>query len=170
LPASELKDAYNSKRTSKIKPSRFKPLKVGDSIRLVTKKPKGDYGYKSYKATQYSKQSYKIEKVSKTKPVKYFVAKRWRNQGEISFKELGPVDEVSDKMLENRTQYGNPKQKPKPAPKAKKAPAVGGIGARVKQGKKELKKVEELKKRAAKRKAEIKKLSLAARLKLKMKK
>ena len=74
----------------------------------MTKKPKGTF-YKAYQKTQYSKKLYRIQRVSKSKPWTYFVGGLWKSRDQISGPQK-PIDQVSEKLLASRTQYGNKKK------------------------------------------------------------
>ena len=129
---SALTKLYNSKR-SKAGGDRLKDLKLNDRVRLVTKKKKGEAFYKSYQGTQWSKQLYTISKVGKTNPKRYFVNKKWKHRHELSTPQP-ENDKETQKLLDARTAYGNPKFKgPRPKKQAKKIKHP--IGKRLKERK-----------------------------------
>ena len=103
----DLSQAYNKKR-SKGEPDKYNKLGIGHLVRIVTKKPKGTF-YKAYQKTQYSKKLYRIQRVSKGKPWTYFVGGLWKSRDQISGPQK-PIDQVSEKLLASRTQYGNKKK------------------------------------------------------------
>jgi len=94
-------------------------LKVGDYVRKMTKDKKQNL-YKAYKGKQYSTKKYKITKVSKTRPYRYFVDGSWLYRDQISNAEK-PHDAISEALLAKRTATGKVKKIPKP--KVKKAPS-----------------------------------------------
>ena len=116
----ELAPAYNKKRQSG-EPDKYKKIGVGSMVRIVTKKGKQAF-YKAYQKTQYSKRLYRVNRVSKSKPHTYFVGGLWKSRDQIS-SPLPPIDKVSEKMLEGRTQWGN-KKAPEKSPAEKKKIAV----------------------------------------------
>ena len=73
---SELAVKYNATRTAG-KPTQEKKLQIGDMVRIVEKSKK-ELMYKAYKAKQFSSQKYRITKVGKTKPYRYFVNRMWK--------------------------------------------------------------------------------------------
>ena len=94
-------------------------LKVGDMVRKMEKNLKKAI-YKAYQGTQWSKKKYKIEKVSKSRPYKYFVDGHWLYRDQISNAEK-PVDQISEARLAKLTATGKVKAIPKP--KVKKVPS-----------------------------------------------
>lgn len=113
----DLAPAYNKKR-AKGEPDKYKKLGIGSMVRIVTKKPKGTF-YKAYQRKQWSKKLYRVDRVSKTKPHTYFVGGLWKSRDQISSPQK-PIDQVSEKLLENRTQWGNIVKKATPAEIKKK--------------------------------------------------
>ena len=132
-PASEIAPLYNKNRTVG-KPRPETKLKVGDFVRIVTKSKKIEM-YKAYKATQFSKQKYKIVEVGKSRPFRYKLHKDtietkngkkrkvyvWKFRDEISNAEK-PIDQKSEELLSKRTATGKVKAIPKPKAKKKSPP------------------------------------------------
>ena len=106
--AEEIAPLYNRARSTG-EPDRYKALKVGMKVRVVTKKPKGTF-YKAYQKTQYSKTLYKIKKVGKTRPYRYFINGKWYGRDQIS----GPmqeIDQVSESLIASRRKPKKPEPK-----------------------------------------------------------
>jgi hypothetical protein len=135
-----LSEIYNSKRR-KGGVEKQKDLKIGDRVRLVTKKQKGEAFYKSYQSSQWSTELYTISKVGRAANKRYYLAelKQWKHRHELSFPQPEP-DKETKKLLDARTQYGNPKAPKLKGPRPKKKPPQGeSIGARLKREKAEKK-------------------------------
>jgi hypothetical protein len=148
----ELAPRYNATRAHG-DPDKFRTLKVGDMVYIVTKDPKGTF-YKAYQRKQFSEKLHKITKVGKTNPKRYFVDKKWRYRDQISAARV-PIDAEAKKILDARTQYGNKKAPKLKGPKKKEPQQGESVGARLKRLK-------------AEKKAEkkfLKSLSLGERLK-----
>jgi hypothetical protein len=63
---------YNSTRKGHVSNTKTKELQVGDFVRLLIKKGKGEF-YKTYKNKTYTAEIFEIEKKTKTQPYKYKV-------------------------------------------------------------------------------------------------
>ena len=114
----ELAPAYNKKRSTG-DPGKNRKLGIGSLVRIVTKDKKSAF-YKAYQKKQYTKKLYRIQRVSKNRPYRYFVGGLWKSRDQISGPRK-PIDEESEKLLASRTQWGNPIKVVSPAEvKAKK--------------------------------------------------
>jgi hypothetical protein len=129
-----LAERYNKKRAKAGTETR-KDLKVGDQVRLVTKKQKGEAFYKSYKQTQWSKELYKITRMGRGANKRYFLGalKKWKHRHELSSPQP-ENDKETQKILDGLTQYGNPRPKFK-GPKKKYVPIKHPIAKRLKERK-----------------------------------
>jgi hypothetical protein len=130
---------YNTKRAKAGTETR-KDLEVGDRVRLVTKKRKGEAFYKSYKQTQWSKDLYTISKVGRTANKRYYLSelKKWKHRHELSSPQP-ESDPETQKIMDARTQYGNPVRPKLKGPKKKAIPPKESIAARLKRLKEEKK-------------------------------
>ena len=135
---SEVASKYNKarqvgKRTPEV------ALKVGDYVRKMKKNLKKAI-YKSYLGKQWSKKKYKITKVSKTRPYRYFVDGGWRYRDQISNAE-DPIDQISEARLAKLTATGKVKAIPKPKAKKKKEP-VSTSPVKLRRSKRNVKRVD----------------------------
>jgi hypothetical protein len=126
----DLAPKYNAKRSvGKIPPE--KKLNIGDMVRIVKKDPKVKI-YKAYQGNQFSKEKYRVDRVGKTKPFRYFVLGKWRARDQISNAEK-PIDQVSETLLKNRTQSGEVRKKYARKPKKKEPIALRAKSRRAKR-------------------------------------
>jgi hypothetical protein len=136
---------YNASRTVG-KPTQESKLKVGDKVRIVTKKTKVAI-YKAYQGKQWSSEKYPIMQVGKTKPYRYkltlhkFVKKErvnynvWKYRDQISNAEM-PEDKESEKRLAKLTPTG--KIKAIPQPKGPKKPVPNAPPPKIRRSKRVL--------------------------------
>ena len=96
----EIRSNYNAKR-QKADTSDKRNIEVGDYVRLLIKKPKGDGFYKSYKGLTWSGEVYQVKKKTKKAAIpKYRVGQKWytANSLLVSRKE----DQVSKDLVQAR--------------------------------------------------------------------
>ena len=95
---------YNRTRKTHVAGDKRKDFQVGQFVRILIKKPKGDLNYKSYKDLAYTARVFKIEKRTQGKrrgqPIKYRVNKKWYTQDKLI--KSAPRDQISERIIEER--------------------------------------------------------------------
>ena len=96
-------NTYNSSRKQFVAGDKRKDFEVGQHVRLLVKEKKAGLDYKTYKNQTYSSKVYVIKtKTKKAVPPKYRVNGKWYLQS--SLLKSAPRDEVSNELVENRTE------------------------------------------------------------------